>query len=66
MNTWDHGLQLFFGFVAFLLQLVALYQGPVHLLFSKQCNLRFFKKIFPTGSIFKLWSPDTLPQNYTG
>ena len=43
-NTWDHGLQLFFGFVAFLLQLVALYQGPVHLPFPKW--FKIFSKYF--------------------
>ena len=43
-NTWDHGLQQFFGFVAFLLQLVALYQGPVHLPFSKW--FKIFSKYF--------------------
>ena len=40
-NTWDHGLQLFFGFVAFLLQLAALYQGPVH---------RLFFQMFPSST----------------
>ena len=58
-NTWDHGLQLFFGFVAFLLQLVALYQGPVHLPFPKQFE-NFFK-IFPS-STSTLWNTT----NHTG